>query len=122
MIISRAFEEWVKGKVVAVDFDGTLAETEYPRILFGNDNVINMVKWLKENGATIVLWTCREEKELDEALSWCKLNGIPIDYANENVPERIKLFGTDCRKIGYDLILDDKSISFSELEKIILGE
>ena len=99
------------GKVIAVDFDGTLAITQYPKIIEPIKETISFVRLAKEKGAKIVLWTCREGEVLNEAVEWCRLNYVPIDYVNENVPERIKYFNNDSRKIGADLYIDDKSVS-----------
>lgn len=101
--------EW-GGVVIAVDFDDTIAKTEYPKIIDPIPETIKFLREAKENGAEIILNTCREGKELQEALNWCKENNVPIDRANENSPTRIKILG-DCRKIGADLYLDDKACS-----------
>lgn len=97
--------------VIAVDFDNTIAKTEYPKIIAPIPETIEFLRKAKANGAEIILNTCREEKELQEALDWCKENNVPIDRANENSPTRIKLWGNDCRKIGADLYIDDKACS-----------
>lgn len=102
--------EW-GGVVIAVDFDDTIAKTEYPKIIAPIPETIKFLREAKENGAEIILNTCREGKELQEALNWCKENNVPIDRANENSPTRIKLWGNDCRKIGADLYIDDKACS-----------
>ena len=108
----------LNGIVIAVDFDGTLAITQYPTILKPIDTTINIIRDAKSRGATIVLWTCREGKDLEDALNWCKENNIPIDYANENIPERIKSWGNNCRKISADIYIDDKAINSFALRPI----
>lgn len=115
------FEEEQKslsGIVIAVDFDGTLAVTKYPEIIKPIETTINVIRDAKSKGAIIILWTCREGKELEEAINWCKMNNVPIDYVNENVPERIKAWGNDCRKIGADVYIDDKAINSYILKPI----
>ncbi|MCX4356840.1 MAG: hypothetical protein OSJ43_11590 [Oscillospiraceae bacterium] len=102
--------EW-DGIVIAVDFDNTLAKTEYPKIIEPIPETINFIRNAKAKGAEIILYTCREGKELNEALEWCKQNNVPIDRANENSPTRVKHWGNDCRKIDADLYLDDKACS-----------
>lgn len=97
--------------IVAVDFDNTIAVTEYPKIIKPIDVTIHILRQAKKLGATIILWTCREGKELEEAVNWCRENNVPIDYVNENVPERIEKWGNDCRKIGADVYIDDRSIN-----------
>lgn len=112
---AKEFAEKIKNeqpkKVVAVDFDGTIAKTEYPRIISPIYETIELLNKLKEKGATIILWTCREGKELEEAVEWCRRNNVPIDLVNENDSSRTKFWGNDSRKIGADLYIDDKSFS-----------
>lgn len=96
-------------KVVAVDFDGTIARTEYPRIISPIYETISLLHKLKKTGATIILWTCREGKELEEAVEWCKQNDVPIDLVNENDKSRIEFWGNNSRKISADLYIDDKA-------------
>lgn len=100
--------EW-DGKVVAVDFDNTIAKTEYPKIIAPIPETIEFIRKAKAKGAEIILNTCREGKELKDALEWCKTNNVPIDRANENSPTQVKIWGNDCRKIGADLYIDDKA-------------
>ena len=112
---AKEFAEIIKAKnshkVVAVDFDGTIANTDYPRIISPIPETISLLRKLKDKGATIILWTCREGENLEEAVKWCKENDVPIDLVNENDKERIKIWGNDCRKIGADLYIDDKTFS-----------
>lgn len=99
------------GCVIAVDFDNTIAVTHYPEIVEPIDLTIHILREAKKKGAIIILWTCREGKELEDAVNWCKENNVPIDYVNENTPERIKKWGNDCRKIGADVYIDDRAIN-----------
>jgi len=96
--------------VVAVDFDGTLCKNKYPDIGEPRQEVLAMVKGLRWGGAKLILWTCREGELLEKAVEWCKEQGLEFDAVNENLPERIKLFGTNPRKIGADLYIDDKAV------------
>ncbi len=101
----------LSGKVIAVDFDNTIAKTKYPEIIAPIPETIDFLRKAKENSAKIILWTCREGEILDSAVEWCKMNQVPIDYVNENDPSRTDYFGNDSRKIGADLYIDDKSFS-----------
>lgn len=97
---------------IAVDFDNTLAVTRYPAIIAPIGTVVDYIRDAKENhNAIIILWTCREGKELEEAVAWCKENNIPIDYVNENVPARVEKWGNDCRKVSADIYIDDKAMN-----------
>jgi hypothetical protein len=92
--------------IYAVDFDGVLCENAFPRIGKPIYTALAAVKWLQHMGHWVVLWTCRHDKELDDALEWLKSFGIKPDYVNENVEWLVKEYG-DCRKISADRYLDD---------------
>lgn len=95
---------------IAVDFDGTLAITRYPEIIHPRDDMLAYVKWLKGEGYALILWTCREGKLLEDAVRWCEDHGLVFDAINDNIPERVELFGTNTRKVGADYYLDDLAI------------
>ena len=94
----------------AVDFDNTLAYTVYPDILGPRLDVITKVRKARERGIKIILWTCREDKSLDDAINFCKEYGLEFDAINNNIPERIEYYKNDCRKIGADVYIDDRAI------------
>ena len=106
-------------KVVAVDFDGTLCEVAFPDIGEPKATIINYVKFLKSEGWAIILWTNREGDLLEDAIKWCHSQGLYFDTVNQNLLERTEYYGNDCRKIGADLYIDDKSIHPSEVEKFV---
>lgn len=95
--------------VVAVDFDGTLCKSKYPECGEPILKNVQRVRELKRDGATIILWTCREGEALTKAVKWCEEHNVPIDYVNVNAPSRIARYGSDCRKISADLYIDDKA-------------
>lgn len=96
-------------RIVAVDFDGTLAETRFPQIIKPIPKTIAACKWLQRNGAILILWTCRCGEDLKAAVEWCKQQGIEFDYINENVPDNVARWGNDSRKIWAHEYIDDKS-------------
>lgn len=97
--------------VYAVDFDGTLCESVYPGIGAPNMALINHLIKRRSQGDKIILNTCREGERLQEAVDWCADFGLGFDAANENLPELIKSWGHDCRKIAADVYIDDKAIN-----------
>lgn len=97
-------------KVIAIDFDGCLCTNCWPDIGDPIHSTIEKMRAEQAQGAQFILWTCREGAELDDALAWCKAHGIRFDAVNENLPDRIEKYGTNPRKIGADLYIDDKSI------------
>ena len=107
--------------IYAVDFDGTLAETDYPRIIAPKIDMINALTMLSTLDNTIILNTCRHGEELNEAVAWCKEQGLIFDYINENAPEMIEKYG-DCRKIYADFYIDDHNITFEEFKNFAIIE
>lgn len=37
--------------------------------------------------------------------------GLEFDAVNSNIPEMIERYGNDTRKIGYDVLIDDKAVN-----------
>ncbi|NQX76537.1 BT0820 family HAD-type phosphatase [Gilvibacter sp.] len=94
---------------IAVDFDGTIVENAYPRIgkpmLFAFDTM----KKLQQKGFRLILWTYRHGKSLEEAVEFCKANGVEFYAINQSFPE--EEFTQDVsRKINADLFIDDRNI------------
>lgn len=97
-------------KIIAVDFDGTLFTDAYPEIGEPIGKVINYCKEEQAKGAILILWTCRNGADLDEAIELSKSVGINFDYVNENTKENLAMYGgKDNRKIYADEYIDDKS-------------
>ena len=97
-------------KVHAVDFDGLLCDVAWPEIGQAHDDVIAYFINLQACGNKLILNTCREGKMLEAAKLWCAKRGLIFDAYNENLPERIKQYGGDCRKISADYYYDDKNV------------
>ena len=97
-------------KIIAVDFDGTLCQNAWPKIGPVNAPVMDYVKRWKASGARIILWTNREGERLTEAVAWCAEQGLTFDAVNANLPEMIRRFGGDSRKVYADEYLDDKMV------------
>ncbi len=107
-----------KYEFVAVDFDGTLCANAFPEVGAPNRAVIEYVKRLAAEGAKIILYTSRENRTrrlLDEAVAFCKAQGIPLYAVNENPGNphaaKIGLKPSDGRKVYADLYIDDKAIN-----------
>ena len=99
-----------KPKIIAVDFDGTLCENQWPEIGPPNEEVIRYILDEQKKGAKLILWTNRSSVELLAARRWSEEHGIWFDAVNENLPEIIKAFGgRDCRKVFADEYIDDSA-------------
>lgn len=99
----------INGIKIAVDFDGTIVEHEYPAIGKEKLFAFQTLKELEKRGARLILWTFRTGKELDDAVEYCRRNGIEFYAVNKNYPEEI-FADTVSRKIDADIFIDDKNI------------
>ena len=104
--------------IIAIDFDNTIADTDFPdinRLKPGAKRVINSLKQL---GCKIAIWTCRTGKPAKQAEEFLIEEGIEFDAFNTNdsLPDGF-LDGpdfADSRKIGADFYIDDKAIEFND--------
>lgn len=94
---------------IAVDFDGTIVENRYPRIgkpkLFAFETLLQ----LQKKGHQLILWTYRKGEYLEEAVEYCRENGIEFYAVNKSFPEE-KFDPSMSRKINVDLFIDDKNL------------
>ena len=97
--------------VIAVDFDGTIVEHEYPKIGREIPFAIDVLKRLqKEEFHQLILWTVREGKLLEEALEYCRERGLEFyavnsDHPGEHYPDELI-----SRKLKADLFIDDRNV------------
>jgi len=110
------------GIKIAVDFDGTIVEHAYPAIGKEKLFAFRTLKELEKMGARLILWTFREGKELNEAVEFCRKNGIEFYAVNKNYPEEIYDESVS-RKIDADIYIDDKNVGgipgWSEIWQIL---
>lgn len=97
------------GIKIAVDFDGTIVEHAYPAIGKEKLFAFRTLRELEKLGARLILWTFRSGKELDEAVDFCRKNGIEFYAVNKNYPEEI-YDESISRKIDADIYIDDKNV------------
>lgn len=58
----------------------------------------------------MVLITMREGEELQQAVEWCKEQGLEFDAVNDNLPHMKEFFKNNPRKIFCNEYLDDTNI------------
>ena len=97
--------------IIAVDFDGTLCENNWPVSGRENRKMLKVLPLLRKLGVRLVLWSCREEDDLADAVEWCRERGVEFDAANENCPCVIEYFEWNTRKIHADEYWDDRVVS-----------
>lgn len=96
--------------IIAVDFDGTLCTNAWPEVGDPIEPVIEYVKYRQSKGARLILWTNRVGKPLEDAVAWCAEHGIILSAVNDNLPEIVESFGSNCRKIFANEYLDDRAL------------
>lgn len=99
-----------KSKTIAVDFDGTVVEHAYPAI--GREMLFAFatLKRLQERGHKLILWSIREGKTLQEAVDYCKANGVEFYAVNANFPGEVLEPGVSARKVNADIFIDDRNV------------
>jgi hypothetical protein len=97
------------GIKIAVDFDGTIVEHQYPEIGKEILFAFHTLRELDKMGAKLILWTFRTGPELDAAVEFCLKNGVEFYAVNKNYPEEV-FDETISRKINADIFIDDKNI------------
>lgn len=110
---------------IAVDFDGTIVEDAYPQIGKAQLFAFDTLKKLQARGHRLILWTYRHGRALDEAVAFCKENGITFYAVNKSFPEE-EFDEKYSRKINADLFIDDRNIGgllgWGEIYQTLLGE
>lgn len=107
-------------KVIAVDFDGTLSLEKYPNCGKPNKKLFGTLILEKLKGSRIILHTCRTDKLLEDAVNFCREQGLEFDAVNENLPDNIEYYGGDTRKINADVYIDDKAENPKEPKTVTL--
>ena len=96
-------------KVIAVDFDGTIVEHRYPEIGKEMMFAFATLKELQKRGHKLILWTFRTGEQLNDAVEYCRINGVEFYAINKNYPEE-ELDQNVSRKINADIFIDDRNV------------
>lgn len=96
--------------IIAVDFDGVLTPNgHWPDAGEPNVKMFEWLKFYKELGGKLILFTNRTGAALENAVAFCKEQGLEFDTVNKNLPEIVEHFGDDGPKVTADLYIDDKA-------------
>ena len=110
---------------IAVDFDGTIVEDAYPKVGKEKLFAFETLKKLQEKGHRLILWTYRSGRTLEEAVQFCKDNGIVFYSVNSSFPEEV-FEEKYSRKINADVFIDDRNIGgllgWGEIYQTLLKE
>lgn len=104
---------------VAVDFDGTIVENEYPKLGKPQLFAFETLEVLQKRGFVLILWSVRKGKLLEEAVEFCRQNGVEFYAVNRNHPEEI--FDPETpRKLDVDVFIDDRNLGgFPGWDKVL---
>jgi len=97
--------------LIAVDFDGTIVEHEYPAIGREIPFATETLRMLINDRHQLILWSVREGELLQEAIDWCHERGVDFyainrDFPEEDVEKNIHF----SRKLKVDLFIDDRNV------------
>ena len=98
-----------KSLTIAVDFDGTIVEDQFPKIGQPMLFAFETLKMLQDAGHILILWTYRHGTRLDEAVEFCRKHGIEFYAVNRSYPEEEFDNNSASRKINADLFIDDRN-------------
>jgi len=102
--------------IIAVDFDGVMCDVKFPNIGKPIDGAFEYVRKLHELGHDLILWTCRNNESLENAVIWLFRNDCLIfDAINKNTKTWLTRFPNFARdevsaKVFADVYIDDKQI------------
>lgn len=118
----------VKKLIIAVDFDGTIVEDKFPEIgelkpskLGLAGTFLEELKVLQEHGHRIILYTCREDTYLRQAIKFCQKQGLKFDTVNSNIGYVARRWkGAPPRKPFANIYIDDRALPLEDVHKDVL--
>jgi hypothetical protein len=109
---------------IAVDFDGTLHDGEYPGTGAPVPGAADALQRLSAEGHYLIIWSCREGKTQIDMVNWLIKHEIPFNRVNDNIG--CELYGYNSRKVYADVYIDDHNVgglpSWNEIYNIISGK
>ena len=92
--------------IIAVDFDGTIVEHQFPNIGREMPGAVQTLQDMSNAGHKIVIWTCRCGAYIGDMVDWLDANGVKPDAINSNVAD---VPGFAVPKILADVYIDDRN-------------
>lgn len=92
---------------ISIDFDGTVVEHRYPDVGPDVPHAAEVLRELATVGHKLILFTMRDEEELETAVQWFEKNNIPLFGVNTD-PEQKSW--TSSPKAYAELNIDDRDI------------
>jgi hypothetical protein len=109
--------------ILAIDFDGTIARTNFPLIEGEMPGAGDTLRRLHDSGHYLIVWTCRSGENLLNAVNWLLAHHIPFDRINDHNPDNVRIHGSEGKKVYAHCYIDDRNLGgfpgWEEAEKII---
>lgn len=96
-----------KNLVIAIDFDGTCVEHDYPAVGLEVEGAVETLRALVKRGHRLILFTMRSGERLEAAVRWFRDRKIELWAINEN-PEQKSW--TASPKVYADYYIDDSAL------------
>lgn len=97
-------------KKLAIDFDGTVVDDAYPGVGAAKIFAFETLLKLQSEGYRLILWTYRSGQALQDAIDFCKKNGLEFYAVNSSFEGEVFDSETQSRKIDADLFIDDRNL------------
>ena len=97
---------------ITVDFDNTCVLEDFPLVGADIPYAVETLKRLVSNGVKLILWTCRQNEQLNDAVEWFIHNDIQLFGVNEDphIDETLAaLYGIPRKIIGH-FNIDDRNL------------
>jgi hypothetical protein len=111
---------------IGLDFDGTIVEDKFPDIGESFSHAIQVLRRMADAGMILVLWTCREDEELEAALQFCYNHGINVITAAEYDMMMKGPLAKYRRKIPCDYYIENRTIygeiNWLDIEYFFFGD
>jgi len=102
--------------VISIDFDGCIVEDMWPEIGPAIPGAVSTINAWYDAGYWIIINSCRKGVPARFMREWLNDNGVKTHAINENLVWRVCMYGTDPRKIGADIYIDDHNIERSGIQ------
>ncbi|MCL1868623.1 MAG: HAD family hydrolase [Paludibacter sp.] len=96
--------------IIAIDFDGTIVQSNFPSIGALIPNAKESINKLFQDGHYIIIWTCRQNEQLLDMFNFLVAENILFHRCNDNSPEQTAKYGTNSRKVYAHAYIDDLAI------------
>jgi hypothetical protein len=101
--------------IIAIDFDGTIADIDkFPNIARIRPGAKKYINKLYSQGHHIIIWTCRSDISLTDAIRFLNEQGVWFHSVNEHHEGLVRAFNNDTRKVAADVYVDDKGLWITE--------